>query len=92
MLAPVSYLVVTPILSVLAPGQTKQLTATARLSDGSTTNVSGLVKWGSSISWGSTISPTGLVTAKSLGVSLFTASLGRTTGLASVVVLPRSPW
>jgi len=91
-LAPVAYLTVNPSFSVLSPGQTKQLTAVARLTDGSTANVSALVKWGTLLGCGASISPTGLVSANRFGAGIFTASLGRSTGYGTVVVLPRGLW
>ena len=91
-LAPIAYITVNPPISVLSLGQTKQLSATARLTDGSSTNVNALVKWGTLVGFGPTISPTGLVTASRVGVSIFTASVGRSTGIASVLVLPRKFW
>jgi len=92
-LASVAYLTVNPTISTLSSGQTRQLTATARLTDGTSLTVTRLVKWGSLFGCGSsTISSTGLVTAGRYGVSVFTASLGRATGYGSVLVLPRGLW
>ena len=92
MVAPIVYLSVSPVISLLSPNQTRQLSATARLADGSSLNVSALVQWGTLFGWGATISPTGLVTANRFGISIFTASLGRSTGFGSVVVFPRGFW
>lgn len=92
-LASVAYLKVGPAISTLSTGQTRQLTATARLTDGSQLTVTRLVKWGSLLGCGgTTISSTGLVTAGRFGVSIFTAGLGRSTGYASVIVFPRGLW
>ncbi len=92
-LASIAYLTVNPAISTLSAGQTRQLTASARLTDGSSLTVTRLVKWGTLLSYGSSISSTGLVTAGSrLGGGIFTASLGRSTGYGSVLVLPRGLW
>ncbi len=92
-LASVAYLTVNPAISVLGSGQTRQLTATARLTDGSQLTVSRMVRWGSLFGCGgATISSTGLVTAGRFGASVFTASLGRATGYGSVIVFPRGLW
>ncbi len=91
-LASVSYLVVNPTFSVLGPNQTKQLSATARLTDGSQLTVTRLVRWSTVFGCGASISSTGLVTAGRYGAGAFTASLGRATGYAAVVVLPFGLW
>ena len=91
--ASVAYVVVSPAITTISSNQTRQLTASARLTDGSQLNVSGLVKWGTLLGCGgTTISPTGLVTGGRLGISIFTATLGRATGYATVIALPRSLW
>jgi hypothetical protein len=91
-LAPVAFLAVNPLISVISAGQTKQLSVTARLTDGSSANVSAFVRWGTLLGFGPTINSTGLVTGGRVGASIFTATLGRSTGVAAVVVLPRGFW
>ncbi len=88
--APVALLLVSPLLATLQIGQTQQLTATAFLTDGSRLAVTGLVRW-SAFPSGVTVSPSGLVTANRVSLSIVTASVGRAEGFSLVAVLPAPP-
>jgi len=67
---------VTPSELTLTRLGTRQLTATARLADGSTRDVTREVAWTSSVPSGAAVSSTGLVTALYPGTAEITAALG----------------
>ena len=69
-----------------APGETVQLTATVRGSDGSTMS-SASVNWSSSDATVATVSGSGLVTGVAGGTVSVTASAGGQSGSATVTVV-----
>ena len=69
-------------------GGTKQLTAVATYSDGSSKDVTGEVTWSSSDSGIATIDPTGLATGISVGDITVTAAFGGVSGSATLSVTP----
>ncbi len=76
---------ISPGTSVLAVGGHEQLSATGTYSDGSTSNISGLVSWQSS-SASVTVDANGTATATASGSSTVTASLNGVSGSASINV------
>jgi hypothetical protein len=86
--APVAFLVINPPIVLLRSGQTRQLTVTAWLTDGSRLAVTGLVRWGSIFGGAATISPTGLVSANHPIATIVTATLGRSSTIGLVLVTP----
>ena len=73
--ATLSSVVVTPTSTRLAAGTTKQLTATAMYSDGSTQNVTGSVTWSSSAQQTATVNASGVVTGLIPGTVSIAAAL-----------------
>jgi hypothetical protein len=69
-----------------APGQSSQLSATARWSDGSTTGVTSSSSWRSANAAVATVSPTGLVTSVGYGTTDITATYQALSGTLSAVV------
>jgi|CXWK01.1.fsa_nt_gi hypothetical protein len=68
--------------------QTSQLAASARLTDGTSTDVTGTATWASSASTVATVSGTGLVTALTNGATTITAThLGQVGSLAATVAM-----
>ncbi len=84
---PVAFALVDPPLVLLRTGQTRQLTLTAWLTNGTRLNVTDLATW-SVPPWSlppgarTSVSPTGLLSAPGPGLSLVTASLGRISAFA----------
>ena len=85
--APISFMVINPPLVLLRPGQSRQLSVTAYLTDWSRLTVTALVRWGGGCS-SVTVGSTGLVTANRYGASSVSATLGRSTTYGLVVVTP----
>jgi hypothetical protein len=79
---------VVPLLSIIKVGRQVQLTAIARLSDGSTANVTSAATWCSALPTVATVSATGLVTGKRAGVGVVFATVGGRTDLGLVNVTP----
>ncbi|SOD72609.1 Ig-like protein group 2 [Jatrophihabitans sp. GAS493] len=77
---------VTGVPASLAKGATRQLTATARYSDGTTANVTAQASWSSSEPAVAGVSAGGLLTATGIGTSSVSASFGGATGSGSVSV------
>ncbi len=73
--ATLSSVVVTPTSTRLAAGTSKQLTATATYSDGSTQNVTGSVTWSSAAQQTATVSSSGVVTGLVPGQVSISATL-----------------
>lgn len=92
---------ISPANSTVAKGLTTQLTATGTYSDGSTSPISSQVTWTSSNTTAVTVSTSGLATAKAVGGSVITASLGTASAsttltvtaaqIASLTVTPATP-
>jgi uncharacterized protein YjdB len=74
--------------SSVTAGYAIQFSATGNYSDGSTQNLSSSVTWGVSNSTVATISTGGLVTGKSNGSEVVSATLGSISGAANLVVGP----
>jgi uncharacterized protein YjdB len=83
---------VSPPTPSVAKGGTQQFTATGTYSDGSTQNLSTQVTWGSSMAGVATISnvagSNGLASALAQGTTTISATLGATTGHATLTVTP----
>jgi Domain of unknown function (DUF4082)/Bacterial Ig-like domain (group 2) len=69
-------------------GTTEQLSATEAFSDGSTTDVTSQVTWGSSNPSVASVSPSGLLSALNIGSTQITASIDGLTGSAGLTVAP----
>jgi uncharacterized protein YjdB len=82
----VASITVSPSISSIASGQSKQLSAFAVYSDGSLHDVTNQATWNSLNTSYATIGSTGLVTGVSAGNSTITATIGSTTGSATVNV------
>jgi hypothetical protein len=82
---------VTPVSPLVFVGGTQQFTATGTYSDGSTLNVSATATWSSTATGVATINGTGLATAVSPGQATIQASLGSTSGSASLTVGQSAP-
>ncbi|HEU4732240.1 MAG TPA: Ig-like domain-containing protein [Kofleriaceae bacterium] len=77
---------ITPPTPTLAAGTSTHLSATARLSDATTKDVSGTATWSSSDKAVATVSATGVVTGVAAGSATITATLDGITGTANVAV------
>jgi uncharacterized protein YjdB len=79
---------VSPAQSSLPAGESEQLTATGKYSDGSIQNLTQSVTWTSSGSEIATlsVSPAGTVTAKAVGIAVISAVSGAITGSAGLTV------
>jgi phospholipase C len=75
---------VTPPETVLSPGRTQQMHAYGYYSDGSVTDLTSQSTWSSIESSIATVSPTGLVTMKSVGTALIKAAYTANYGYATV--------
>ena len=75
---------VTPPETVLSPGRTQQMHAYGYYSDGSVTDLTSQSTWSSVESSIATVSPTGLVTMKSVGTALIKATYTANYGYAAV--------
>jgi Bacterial Ig-like domain (group 2) len=74
----------------LSAGQTQQLTATAKYSDGSTKDVSSSATWSSSTASVATVSVSGLVTSVAAGQVTISAALSGVSGSEAVTVNPKA--
>ena len=88
--AALTTLSVAPASVTLAPGATRQLTATGAYSDGTSRDISAAVTWTSSTPAIATVSNTGLVAGMTVGSATIVASSGSITGQASVSVTSSS--
>ncbi len=79
---------VAPIQSSLPVGESEQLTATGKFSDGSTQDLTQSVRWLSLGSAVASVSPSGDATANALGTTTINATSGSMTGSASLTVTP----
>ena len=77
--AQLTSIVVAPATASIAAGQTQSFTASGIFSDGSTTDITNSVTWGSGASNVATISAAGLATGVSAGSASITASSGGVT-------------
>lgn len=87
----VSRIDVTPTAPLVPNGTTRQLTATATFSDGSTQDVTNLASWNSTVPGVAAVSATGLVTTVGAGQSFMEASFGGRTGASRVTVTVPDP-
>jgi hypothetical protein len=76
----------------VAPGTTAQYTATGRMADGTTQDISSKALWRTSSFSVLTVSTTGLVTTRANGETIITASSGEATASLSVMVLPNGTY
>lgn len=81
-------LAITPGTGSLADGLTRQYTATATYSDGSSRPVTAEVDWASDEGGVAHISESGLLTAAAEGTTVIRATLGATVATVSVTVTP----
>jgi hypothetical protein len=72
------------------PGEAVQFSATARLSDGSSRDVTTEARWNSSKPAVVSVSPGGRVTGHETGEAMVSASVGSAAGTREVIVVPRS--
>jgi hypothetical protein len=86
----ISSIYISPPSATIATGNTQQLTATARFSDGSSNTISGeSVGWSSSATNIATVtSPGGLVTGAGTGTATITCTDQGVTATASITVTP----
>ena len=84
--ATIKSIVVTPARTTVAQRTTLQFTATATWSDGSTSNVSSISTWGTSIPSVATVTSGGLATAVAPGASNISAKIGAVTGATILTV------
>ncbi len=99
--ATVTSITVTPANSNMPVGTTKQFTATAGFSDGSSEDVTASVLWGSSKPAVASINNQGLVSSVATGSTTISAVLGSVTGttnltvttvkLVGIAILPSNP-
>ncbi len=97
----VTSITVTPANSNMPVGTTKQFTATASFSDGSSEDVTASVLWGSSKPGVASINNQGLVSSVATGSTTISAVLGSVTGttnltvttvkLVGIAILPKNP-
>ena len=82
-------LTITPVNATVPAGDTKQLKATGKYSDGTTQDLTGQVSWTSNNLNAATISsPGGLVTGVAVGTSTIQATLVGVSGTLRVTVTP----
>ncbi len=81
-------LAVTPVNSEVAKGLTSQFTATGTYTDSTKQNLSSVVTWASSNTTAASINTTGLLTAKSTGISTIKATDGAISASTTVAVTP----
>jgi hypothetical protein len=82
-------LTVTPASSVVAPGDTEQLTALATFSDGATQDVTIGSSWSSSDRTIASVNSNGVLLAYHVGTAIISGSSNSVGGSASVTVKPR---
>ncbi|HVQ97711.1 MAG TPA: Ig-like domain-containing protein, partial [Mycobacterium sp.] len=87
----ISSIAVTPSAPSVVAGNTKQFTATATYSNGTTGNVTTSVAWTSSKTSVATINASGLATGIAAGASTITAALSGVSGTASLTVTGSAP-
>lgn len=78
---------ISPTNFVLAVDETRQMSAIATYSGGTTLDVTGSVEWSSDDESVATVDAAGLVTGAAVGSTAIRATLGPTVGGASVIVL-----
>ncbi|HJW72844.1 MAG TPA: Ig-like domain-containing protein [Geothrix sp.] len=88
--ATLTTLVLAPASVTLAPGGTRQLTATGTYSDGTSRDLSATVSWTSTAPAIATVSNTGLAAAMSAGTATIAASVSGVSGQAVVSVTSAS--
>ena len=76
-----------PLVQTIPPGQTSQLTATARYSDGSTKDVTGQTNWTSSQGNVATVSA-GVVRGVALGRTVIRANFERWSSSMTIIIEP----
>jgi uncharacterized protein YjdB len=84
--ASVSSITITPAVFSIASGQSKQLSAVAVYSDGTSHDVTSQATWNALSTSYATVSASGLVSGVSAGTSTITATVGSTTGSAIATV------
>lgn len=85
-----SQLEISPVLTELPLGVTKQMTATGVYSDGSHADLTSQVTWTSSVPAAATVSnvDAGLVTSQALGATTITATINNMSATAALAVTP----
>ncbi len=79
---------VTPSNPSLAAGLSQQLQATAKFTDGSTSDVTSSVTWSSQNTAVAAVSSSGLLTGKTVGTAVVTATSGSISASVTVTVTP----
>jgi uncharacterized protein YjdB len=77
---------VSPSSVSLPLGESQQLTATGKFSDGSTQDLTQSAAWASSVAGTASVTPAGSVLATAMGTANITATLGSISGAAAVTV------
>ncbi|MCU1287405.1 MAG: beta-propeller repeat protein [Acidobacteriales bacterium] len=77
---------IAPNNSTIQPGKTQQFTATGKLGDGTTRDVTSEATWTSSTPGTATITSAGLATAVAVGSTTITAASGGVTGTTTLTV------
>jgi trimeric autotransporter adhesin len=77
---------ITPAMPSLAVGTEEDLTATATLSDGTTSNVTSMVEWSSSDTSKATVTAAGRWRGVATGTAVLTAKLGAVTATVNVSI------
>lgn len=77
---------VSPNSVSLPVGESQQLTATGKFSDGSTQDLTQSAAWASSVAGTASVTPAGSVLATAMGTANITATLGSISGAAAVTV------
>ncbi len=84
--ASIESLAIMPTAPMVTAGATADLTATATLSDGTTSNVTSMVTWTSSDATKATVSAAGQLRGVAVGTATLTATLGDKTATAAATV------
>ena len=77
---------VTPVVTVLAPGNQQQFTATGTYTDGSTQNITNSAFWSSSVPGTASVGGSGTATGNSTGKTTVAATSGSVSGTAALTV------
>jgi hypothetical protein len=85
--SPLRLITVRPVLSILRPGATRSLTATGRFANGIAATLNDQVRWSSTNPGVARVSPQGLVTSGSPGVTIIVARFGNTISDPALVLV-----
>ena len=85
--SPLRLITVRPLLSILRPGATRALTATGRFANGVTATLNDQVGWSSTNPSVAGVSPQGVITSSSPGVTIIVARFGNTISIPALVLV-----